>query len=378
MRYYLACLLIGLTVQASALANANQQPIKHEFPIGVFAAPTDSFEFLQSIGVNYVHKYGMGKFPKKLDAVKQYLDAAQKHQLKVMFDLDGRYWLKQPKGLEQLKIVVERFKSHPALGFWQLADEPSAKTGSSVAQLMPYYKMLKNEAKDIPVAIVTNWIKDWYRYTAVLDYHMVDLYPVKDQPFPHSKLDSFSKFVSSAVSIGKPVIPVAQMITWKSFSTQSHVKNLKINKFHYPNQAELRYFCYSSLAQGVKGLFFFSYARALQIDPAWVKNDFATVISDVRKFVKNVAPANQPTTKSFNKKDKIFTASWVRADVEWLVLVNAKAKVATLVHSIKNPGAAAITPWGASRKLNIVVPDDASIKLQLEPWEVVILKIVRR
>jgi hypothetical protein len=374
-KYYLN-ILLTLLLSSSAIATIAQSKPAAKFPLGVFAAPTASFPFLESIGINYVHKYGLGKYIKKLDQVKLYLDAAQKHHLKVMFHLSGSFWLKQPNGLKQMQLIVERFKNHPALGFWLLYDEPSIKRGSSVKKLMPYYKMLKSSSPNIPVGIVTNWIAEWREYTTVLDYHLVDMYPVRDQPFPNSNLQYFSKFTAQALALNKPVIAIAQMINWKSFSNQAHVKDLDKNKFRYPTTAELRYFCYSSLAQGISGLFFFSYLRSLEHSDNWTQTVFADVIRDFSKFTKAIGN-NRPQINKFAQDANLFMARWVNKNGEWIVLVNdwplerdidlwTEGKVAD----------ARLLPLGATRKLAMTVKNN-KIKLRMKPWEVFIWQVSR-
>src|SRR5690606_20581139 len=103
-------------------------PFKGEkFPMAMYAVPASEANFSQmrDMGINYVHLYGLTAVPvnqQSFDKIQQYLDLAQKHGLKVMFDLNGSRLV--PDGLEEMRSVVRRFKDHPAVGFWYLYDEP--------------------------------------------------------------------------------------------------------------------------------------------------------------------------------------------------------------------------------------------------------------
>ena len=139
-------ILLFLTFVQTILIGKPFDLNSNEYPIGVYSADpaTDkTFAFLKSIGVNYVHTYGMGHNTEENNIrTQKYLDLAQKHGLKVMVNLMGRIWVKKTDGVEQLRTFVHKFKDHPAVGFWYLYDEPRAR---DLPKLRKLYSMLKQE-----------------------------------------------------------------------------------------------------------------------------------------------------------------------------------------------------------------------------------------
>ena len=109
-----------------------------QFPLVLYAVPgTDAhFKKVHDMGFDYVHLYGLTKGPVSeagFQRIQDYLDLAQKHQMKVMLDLDGSRRVRAGM-LEDMQKVVQRFKDHPALGFWYLYDEPELTKNSSPAR----------------------------------------------------------------------------------------------------------------------------------------------------------------------------------------------------------------------------------------------------
>ena len=350
-----------------------------EFPIGVYSAdpPTaENFAYLKSIGVNYVHSYGMGHGNVEDEKrTKDFLDLAEKNGLKVMVNLMGRIWVKKTNGADELRKFIRKFKNHPAVGFWYLYDEPKAK---NLAALRKLYSMLKQESPLIPVALVTPWIEEWKSFQEVYDILMVDLYPVKDKKFPNSPVNLLTKFTNEAIALGKPVIAVPQMFNWKIYPNQ--VKGYDIKKLRYPNAIEIRYWNYYTLAAGGRGLFYYSFYHAFKNDPEWVKKVFAKEIKEARRFIELTAPANKPVAFKRAEDDNYKMAIWTRENGEFLVLINnwplARPKVKRWTENMIV--GAELIPWGSTRNVKAKIDNGKLIiDEKINPWEVFVWKVKR-
>ena len=352
----------------------------NEFPIGVYSADhatEDNFRYLKSIGVNYVHTYGMGSNTAENNIkAKKFLDLANKFGLKVMFNLKGRIWANKKDGVKELKKLVRKFKKHPALGFWYLYDEPLPK---HLPALKKIYRMLKFESPDIPVALVTPWIKGWGEFAQVCDILMVDLYPVRDKEFPNSKINHIIDFTRSAVNTNKMIIPVFQAINWKIFADQLKGKGYNESKFRFPNRTEMRFWIFSSLCLGVRGQFYYSYYNAKYRckGQKWLDTVLAPCIKESRKFVKLVGKAWKPTKCKYFEDQKVYSAFWKNKKSEFLVIANnSPASRKLSVPLLKQSYNMKFEPWGETRKISISTSKgNLILKSNIKPWEVLIWKI---
>src|SRR2546421_8404830 len=146
----LACLILCI---ASIACAATTRP----FPIGIYAVPAtdEDMAAVKQIGFSHVQVYTLtGATPDRLTTARDYLDLAQKHGLKVMFDFNGKKLTADAGGLSELKAIVANVKSHPALSMWYLYDEPVPSV--ALATLGPFYDYLKATTPDVPVATCLN------------------------------------------------------------------------------------------------------------------------------------------------------------------------------------------------------------------------------
>src|SRR5690554_2409209 len=131
-KFFYIIFLIGIVnfifsqnIKATNYSMEGNQP---KFPMILYAvsATDNNFKEVRSLGINYVHQYGLtsGSLTKeRLGKIQQYLDLAAKYKLKVMVDLDGADRVSNGK-MDEIKIIVQKFKNHPAVGYWYLFDEP--------------------------------------------------------------------------------------------------------------------------------------------------------------------------------------------------------------------------------------------------------------
>jgi hypothetical protein len=372
--------MVGAIISFAAPLNLNTG----EFPIGVYSADPQSdenFALLKSLGINYVHTYSIGhNTPENNKETRKFMDMTHKHGLKVMFNLMGRKWVKGPDGQKKLKQLIDQFKSHPALGFWYLYDEPRA---SQLPQLRKLYSILRQETPLTPVAIVTPWIEQWKCFTEICDILMVDNYPVRDEKFPESSIFALTKFADEAIALGKPVMVAPQIMSWKTFAYQLKNQGYNEKDFRFPNEQELRYWSYSTLAQGGRGLIFYSFYHAFQKGKnlKWVKEVFGKVTKEVSEFSKITAPANNPTILKRAGDNNFRIALWNREGGSYLVLINNYPLTRKRVNRwMENQiMTAELVPWGATRKIEAKITGGRlRIAEEINPWEVLVWKIKRK
>lgn len=364
----LTCSLFFFACQSTKVVKT--EPVKFdEFPIGCYSALTGDADMkaIKDAGFNIIHTYGSSD--KSND---EFLAAAEKWGMKVMLNLN-RKLVMEPDGLETMRKTVRKYKDHPALGFWYLYDEPAREITPEV--LRPFYEMLKEEAPNIPVALVNCWDETWDQYSDVLDIQMVDIYPVRDQEYPTAPLQYFTTLVKQATDLGKPVIAVPQLMTWKSFPSMLG-KHVDSKKLRYPNLEELRYFNFGAMTYGVYGFVGYSYWHAVRTggDKNWWGNVCSKAYNEVREFTASVEDPTKPVTFRRAEDGNHRAAYFKGKDKDFFVFVNfwpleRKRSFCTLEGYFDKDYD--LIPWGNTRNVSATIIDN---KLQLngdsQPWEV--------
>ena len=373
----IAAALIGCFVAG----RADDGPFRldsREFPIGMYSVDSArAMEQVAKMGVGYVHTYAGGRGTDEANMARDraYLDAAQQHGLKVMFNLNGGVWLKREDGVAEMLKLVAAFKDHPALGFWYLYDEPDKHY--TAEQLRPYYEAIKQATPDIPVAICTAWSEGWMKHMSVLDILMTDIYPVTGRPFPEAKLDHVTKFTAGALKLGKPVMPINQCFNWKALAgDEKEYRGSPVADLRYPNGAELRYWCYSGLCQGVRGMFWWSYARSIQCGYGWINGPFGETMREFAEFTRLVSPAHEPLIFERARDDDTFMALWQRPGGSYLVLVNAWPLARPLSRWMEDKlQAGTLTPYGTTRDAGATLEKGRLTVPEALPWETFVWKL---
>jgi hypothetical protein len=352
-----------------------------EFPIGMFSVDSPgAVDDVVKMGVGYIHTYACGASTDEAGMAhdRAYLDTAQEHGAKVMFNLHGDTWAKHPDGLNQMLKFVNAFKDHPALGFWFLHDEPDGTC--PVEQVQPFYEAVKRATPNMPVALCNCWSENWHGYQSALDILMTDIYPVTGVPFPEAKLDHVTTFTEGAVRLGKPVMPINQCFDWKVLAGDAETyRGSPTNTLRYPNTAELRYWCYAGLCQGVRGMFWWSYTRSVGVGYVWINSTFKDALAEYREFTNLVAPAHKPTIISRARDDDWFLALYERPSGTHLVLVNAWPLARPAFRGLEGKlQDATLTPWGSTRQVPARVEGGNLIVERAEPWESFVWKVGAR
>jgi len=96
---------------------------------------------------------------------------------------------------------------------------------------------------------------------------MIDTYPVQHKPFPKSDLSVMTQFTDRAIALGQPVMPISQCFNWKVFGKGKETyRNSPVLALRFPAAVEIRYWCFSGAAQGIRGMFWWSHTRSVQED----------------------------------------------------------------------------------------------------------------
>lgn len=373
---YLRLLLISLLFFVNSTANGQQK----EFPMIMYAVPATDLNFkkVKELGINYVHLYALtsGSIDeKKLAKIKEYLDLAQEYKLKVMLDLDGNNRVINGK-ISEVETIVRSFKDHPALGYWYLSDEPDNK-GISFYKLYPFYKKIKAISPTIPIAICHGWTKNWQLYNGVQDILLHDVYPVVGAEFPNSNLIEQTKFTNSAIKNGKNklVIPVIQFFSWSSM-IKPEIKTFKgfnRSKIRHPNYSEFRYLCFSTIAQGVDGLAFYSFARNKMTESSFIDKVATPVLKEVINLMDVLDKGNFILKKKNYKLDDLLLSYWENDKEQFWIIVNIQNTKRTLVVNEKElQQVNDIRFYGNTNEVKVKKVDKGVEFTNLNAWEVLI------
>lgn len=360
-----------------------------QYPLIMFAVPygEENFALMKNMGIDYVHVYGMSKGPldeARLESIQKYLDLAQKHGLKVMFDMDGHRRVRQEDkalALQETRTLAKKFKDHPALGFWYLYDEPELSRGSSPEVLKRFYDALKEEAPAIPVCVCTSTSSQkpgldykWSSFLDTYDLHIFDVYPVKGQVFPNADLTKVTKFNAQALALGKPVVPALQ--AWNYITIDKYVKQAEdagqsTANWREPNLEEMRFWNFATLIQGARGMSYWSYARAAVVpksNPAWVTETLKPSTLEFRDFLDTVHPARERKVIETGNEN-LFMARWDVKGKSFFAVANGSgtAQKLTNADALGALNKQALKPWKFTRAGAL-----APAAIELAPWEVLV------
>lgn len=396
IRAYLAITLLLFLFSSSSHADTSFLHLDaKQFPLIMYAVSKSdkNFALMKEMGIDYVHVYGMSRGPldeARLNSIQSYLDLAHKYGLKVMFDMDGSRRVRQKDkkaALEETRLIAQRFKDHPALGFWYLFDEPELGRGSSPEVLKQFYDLLKQEAPEIPVCVCTSTTAQprpgldymWDSFVDTYDLHIFDTYPVRGQVFPEANLTTVTKFNEKALALGKPVVPALQ--AWNYITIERYVKQAEeagqsTDDWRYPNLQELRFWNFATLIQGARGMSYWSYARAAVVpksNAAWVGETLKPAVLEFREFTDMVHPANEKEVIETDDED-LFFARWEKENKKYFVLVNGKGEAQSITSSqvLDALSEKALTPWKFTRKDALTASGGKITKVELQPWEVLV------
>ena len=206
-----------------ALRDVNGKPY---FPIGTYGASPENYKLLKEAGYDYV----MGD--------EASLDPAKEAGLKVGLSLPGD----EADWLEHIRATVQRNRTHSALLFWMLYDEPCYNK-ADLLLIYEAYKLIRKEDPLHPVYLVITNPKVYETFGRCCDILAVDTYPIS-----HGKIESPGDAVQRAYSVSdgdQPVWHCGQLFQWPSD--------------RYPTIQEHRFMSYLTLVSGAKGMLWYSF-----------------------------------------------------------------------------------------------------------------------
>lgn len=200
-------------------------------------------------------------------APEQALDTAQRYKLKVLLQ-DPRLtpaWLKTPASRKGLDALIERVKTKPSMGFYYLLDEPTSKQEfeewaklsryikerdplhPSFFNLHPIYAELSTYPHN--EAGYRQYIRDFIAIVkpALLSYDHYHFFEKFISPYDGKQYFSNLNIIREEAQ--RAGIPFMNIIQSSKF----------LKRWRFPNEDELRWLVYTTLAHGGRGISYFTY-----------------------------------------------------------------------------------------------------------------------
>jgi hypothetical protein len=233
-----------------------------------------------------------------------------------------------PATLSNITHQINKFKDHPALFGWYLADEPDGQ-GIAPSLLQPKYDLIKKLDPHHPVSMVF-CAGGAARYAAGLDLIMVDPYPV-----PNRDAASVASTLAKVRAVGKPIMLVAQAFGGGEGWARA------------PSAREERLMSYLGLLYDCVAIQYFIRSAPISFPYA------ASAWGEIRKVAAEVlaiqsALAGGVRIKSVSASEKLITAgAWIDRDGSIVVVVANTgcngAAAASVFFNVTVPGCAAMT-----------------------------------
>ncbi len=277
-------LLISIFLLITACSNNNKQSGSNQFYdtdnmlvingkrtffIGSYHHPKtgNPFKTLAENGYNYV----------RVKADSSELNKASKNNLNTWIyttAIDEKDSLADKSKLIKL---INKYKTHPALLFWEIEDEPAFTWNSEKPRVSPE-KMQKAfdiiKAEDTDHAIITNHgpvnlVSTLKKYNSSTDVVLVDVYPVIPNGikpsyalFPDglqgdllnpyiSQVGEYIDKMNKVVDNAKPVFAVLQGFSWEMLKPEGERDSSMIL---YPSYKQSRFMAYNAIVHGANGI----------------------------------------------------------------------------------------------------------------------------
>ncbi len=267
--------------------------------------------------------------------------------------------------LARVRAMVARWKDHPALGFWYLYDEPGPALPPEA--LSEFHRAVKRITPEIPDAIALSWIRNWDHWLRCADIIMPDFYPVRTRRFPRNMLNQQAEFFSKVSRRCPRMVPIVQCFGFP----------------HYPSAAEMRYIAYSPLAQGAKGLFFWSYWRSryqafspkTRLQPDYLEKTVAPVLRDLRGLLAAIRPADRVLhppnlTNPLYSSRQLIVGLWQTKPHTIVLVINnwpePRELTVPLAPYLQD---AELDPICSTRKIAGVRVRHGTLRVSARPWE---------
>jgi hypothetical protein len=281
---------------------------KRFFPIGAYELPPGwTAKELGEAGFNLV----------RARADRKAWDEAQAAGLKVWHSFGDGLTIESSNAEAKVKALAQRVATladHPALLFWESADEPAwTEADPARARLSPealargYGELRKLDARH-PVLInhaPRNMVETLQRYNGACDFVSVDVYPIlppgmrqmyaitpdgRHGDLPNQTPSCVGEYVRKmrrAAGPGRAVLMVLQGFAWESLRKESE-RDAKAVR--YPSYVESRFMALDAVIAGANGILYWGFPKTLAGHPFF--EDLARVTRELREL----APAIEGNT----------------------------------------------------------------------------------
>jgi hypothetical protein len=211
-----------------------------------------------------------------------YLDAAQAAGVRVMLEIPRV--LVRTRDTTAIDVFVQRYRDHPALFAWYLADEPSINEtlgplGPSQASRL--YRVIKEADPTHPVAVAFSAGEDVRRYLGALDVVMYDDYPAKAE---YTEFQRFEDWTGRLLVRGR--IAVREDDFFPILQAFGGPPGAPFFGRRLPTPDEQRYMVFTALQTGATGLMFWTRYRA---DEKWVRDVLVPIVDELRPLLPALA-----------------------------------------------------------------------------------------
>lgn len=268
------------------------------FPLGMYAGGVNETDvkLWADSPFNCVMPYGA--------ATPEQMDLLAKSGLKIIYSVKDAYfgttWCpKEIKSVEDERPFIEgkvkTYGNHPALLAWYLNDELGLE---HMARLEAHQQWMQELDPNHPTWIVLYQVGLLEKYRRTFDAIGTDPYPI-----PSSSANRAGEWTRASVaSVGntRPVWMVPQVFNWGTYSKTEEEKKSK----RPPTPEEMRSMTWQCIAEGAKGLIYYSFMdlrrdASAPFDTQWARvKQMASEVKPMIPVILSVEPAPEFTVKA--------------------------------------------------------------------------------